>query len=131
MFLDDSACNLASLNLMKFVGADGEFDVGGASATRSASTDHGAGDHRRQRQLPDRRQIEKNSHAFRPLGLGYANLGALLMSRAALRQRRGPRLCRRHHGGDDRRGLRPARGSPATTAARSPGIPTTASRSCG
>ncbi len=41
--------------------------------------DHGAGDHRRQRQLSDRK-IARNSHDFRPLGLGFANLGALLMS---------------------------------------------------
>ena len=46
MFLDDSACNLASLNLMKFVGPGGEFDV---EAFRHAvrHRDHGAGDHRR------------------------------------------------------------------------------------
>ena len=43
--------------------------------------DHGAGDHRRQRELSDARRSSKNSHAYRPLGLGYANLGALLMSR--------------------------------------------------
>jgi ribonucleoside-diphosphate reductase alpha chain len=78
MFLDDSACNLASLNLMKFRREDGSFDierfraavrttitameiiVGSASYPTSA--------------------IEKNSHDYRPLGLGYANLGALLMS---------------------------------------------------
>ncbi len=52
MFLDDSACNLASLNLMKFLDDDGEFDV---EAFRHAVRvdDHGAGDHRRQRELPD------------------------------------------------------------------------------
>ncbi len=78
MFLDDSACNLASLNLMKFRKEDGSFDVeefmhavdititaqeiivGNASYPTKA--------------------IEKNSHAYRPLGIGYANLGALLMS---------------------------------------------------
>ncbi len=79
MFLDDSACNLASFNLMKFRRGDGEFDierykraidvvltameiiVGNASYPTEA--------------------IERNSHDFRPLGLGYANLGALLMAR--------------------------------------------------
>lgn len=81
MFLDDSACNLASLNLMQFIkdGDEGEFDVekfcaavrilitaqeiivGNASYPTSA--------------------IGRNSHDYRPLGLGYANLGALLMSR--------------------------------------------------
>ena len=46
MFLDDSACNLSSLNLMKFVGADGQFDVGGLPPRRRHH-DRGAGDHRR------------------------------------------------------------------------------------
>jgi ribonucleoside-diphosphate reductase alpha chain len=77
MFLDDTACNLASLNLMRFVGPDGRFDV---EAFRRAvaltilaqeiMVDHAA--------YPTP-QIERNSHLFRPLGLGYANLGALLM----------------------------------------------------
>ncbi len=79
MFLDDSACNLASLNLMTFVRADGEFDVDGfRAACRTLIT--------AQEILVDNssyptKAIEKNSHAYRPLGLGYANLGALLMSR--------------------------------------------------
>jgi ribonucleoside-diphosphate reductase alpha chain len=79
MFLDDSACNLASINLMKFVAADGEFHVEGfRAACRTLIT--------AQEIIVDNssyptRAIEKNSHAFRPLGLGYANLGALLMSR--------------------------------------------------
>src|SRR6188472_2325135 len=79
MFLNDTACNLASLNLMKFVGADGEFNVDdyrfAAKVTLTA-----------QEILVDNAsyptpKIEENSHKFRPLGLGYANLGALLMSR--------------------------------------------------
>ena len=79
MFLDDSACNLASLNLMTFVKADGEFDVDSfRAACRVLIT--------AQEILVDNssyptKAIEKNSHAYRPLGLGYANLGALLMSR--------------------------------------------------
>jgi ribonucleoside-diphosphate reductase alpha chain len=79
MFLDDSACNLASINLMKFVGEDGEFDVESfRAACRTLIT--------AQEILVDNssyptKAIEKNSHAYRPLGLGYANLGALLMSR--------------------------------------------------
>ena len=79
MFLDDSACNLASLNLMTFVTDDGEFDVESfRAACRTLIT--------AQEILVDNssyptKAIEKNSHAFRPLGLGYANLGALLMSR--------------------------------------------------
>ena len=79
MFLNDTACNLASLNLMKFVGADGEFDVESyryaAKLTITAQeilVDNAS--------YPTPR-IEENSHKFRPLGLGYANLGALLMSR--------------------------------------------------
>jgi ribonucleoside-diphosphate reductase alpha chain len=79
MFLDDSACNLASLNLMTFVREDGEFDVDAfRAACRTLIT--------AQEILVDNssyptKAIEKNSHAYRPLGLGYANLGALLMSR--------------------------------------------------
>src|SRR5690349_9845139 len=79
MFLDDSACNLSSLNLMTFVKEDGEFDVDAyRAACRVMIT--------AQEILVDNssyptKAIEKNSHAFRPLGLGYANLGALLMSR--------------------------------------------------
>ena len=79
MFLNDTACNLASLNLMKFVGDDGEFDVDAyrfaAKVTLTAQeilVDNAS--------YPTPR-IEENSHKFRPLGLGYANLGALLMSR--------------------------------------------------
>ena len=79
MFLDDSACNLASINLMKFVREDGELDVVGfEAACRVMIT--------AQEILVDNssyptKAIEKNSHDYRPLGLGYANLGALLMSR--------------------------------------------------
>ena len=79
MFLDDSACNLSSLNLMTFVKEDGEFDVDAyRAACRVMIT--------AQEILVDNSSyptpaIAKNSHAYRPLGLGYANLGALLMSR--------------------------------------------------
>ena len=78
MFLDDSACNLSSLNLMKFVGPNGQFNV---EAFRHAVdtlivaqeilVDNAA--------YPTER-IAQNSHDYRPLGLGFANLGALLMS---------------------------------------------------
>jgi ribonucleoside-diphosphate reductase alpha chain len=79
MFLDDSACNLASLNLMKFVKEDGEFDVESFkhASTSSSPRRRSSSTTRATR----RRRSAKNSHAFRPLGLGYANLGALLMSR--------------------------------------------------
>jgi ribonucleoside-diphosphate reductase alpha chain len=79
MFLDDTACNLASLNLMKFETAAGEFDVEAfRAATRTMIT--------AQEILVDNASyptpaIERNSHDFRPLGLGYANLGVLLMDR--------------------------------------------------
>ena len=79
MFLDDTACNLASLNLMRFLGEDGSFDV--ASFKRAASLTILA-----QEILVDHTDyptpaIAKNSHLYRTLGLGYANLGALLMAR--------------------------------------------------
>jgi len=79
MFLNDTACNLASLNLMKFVREDGEFDVESFKyASRLTLL--------AQEILVDNSSyptpmIDENSHRFRPLGLGYANLGALLMSR--------------------------------------------------
>jgi ribonucleoside-diphosphate reductase alpha chain len=79
MFLNDSACNLASINLMKFVNDTGEFDVVSyKAAIRTLIT--------AQEIIVDNASyptpaIERNSHAYRPLGLGYANLGALLMSR--------------------------------------------------
>jgi ribonucleoside-diphosphate reductase alpha chain len=79
MFLDDSACNLASINLMKFVKEDGELDVAAfKAACRTLIT-------AQEIIVPNSsyptKAIERNSHDYRPLGLGYANLGALLMSR--------------------------------------------------
>ena len=79
MHVDDSACNLASLNLMRFVGEDGELDaalfaravdvVFTAQEILVGFTDY---------PTP---KITRNAKAMRQLGLGYANLGALLMSR--------------------------------------------------
>ncbi len=77
MFLDDSACNLASLNLMKFA-PNGTFDVEAfrhavdITITAQEILVDDAG-------YPTE-QILRNSHDYRPLGLGYANLGALLMA---------------------------------------------------
>jgi len=78
MFVDDSACNLASLNLMKFRRPDGSFDVKSLQKAvrifviaQETLVDHAS--------YPTEK-ICRNSHDFRPLGLGYANLGALLMS---------------------------------------------------
>jgi len=80
MFLDDTACNLASLNLMKYLGPNGQFDV--ESFRHAVDVTITA-----QEILVDNAsyptpKIAENSHSFRPLGLGYANLGALLMSMA-------------------------------------------------
>ena len=81
MFLDDSACNLASLNLMQFLKErePGEFDVDrfrAAVRTMMTAQEIIVGN----ASYPTE-AIGRNSHAYRPLGLGYANLGALLMSR--------------------------------------------------
>jgi len=78
MFLDNSACNLASLNLMKFRREDGSFDVERFEAAveifitaQEIMVDNAS--------YPAER-IALNSHLFRPLGLGYANLGSLIMA---------------------------------------------------
>ena len=79
MFLDDSACNLASLNLMQFLDEGGQFDASAFSAavrTMITAQEIIVGN----ASYPTK-AIERNSHDYRPLGLGYANLGALLMSR--------------------------------------------------
>ena len=77
MFVDDSACNLASLNLMKFA-PNGGFDVAAYRhavdiliTAQEILVDHSG--------YPTE-SIARNSHDFRPLGLGYANLGGLLMA---------------------------------------------------
>jgi ribonucleoside-diphosphate reductase alpha chain len=80
MFLDDTACNLASVNLMKFRREDGTFDIERFKAAcrvffiaQEILVDHAS--------YPTA-QIAENSHLFRPLGLGYSNLGSLLMTSA-------------------------------------------------
>src|SRR6059058_4170657 len=78
MFLDDSACNLASLNLMKFLGPDGTFDV--EAFRHAVDTVIMAQEILVDNASYPTEKIAKNSHDYRPLGLGYANLGALLMS---------------------------------------------------
>ena len=77
VFIDDTACNLASMNLVKFLNADGNFDAKRfAEASRiwtttlEISVTMG--------QMPSKKIAEKN-HGYRTLGLGYANLGTLLM----------------------------------------------------
>ncbi len=79
MFLDDSACNLASLNLLAFADAQGELGIDDLRAAISLLLTA-------QEILVDfssypTERIAANSHHYRPLGLGYANIGALLMCR--------------------------------------------------
>ena len=104
MFLDDTACNLASINLMKFRQA-------GRHVRRRALPGglphllHRPGNPGRSRQLSDAATSPANSHLFRPLGLGYSNLGSLLMSAGMpYDSRRGPRRLRRGHRAAARRG---------------------------
>ncbi|HYH49159.1 MAG TPA: adenosylcobalamin-dependent ribonucleoside-diphosphate reductase [Acidimicrobiia bacterium] len=78
MHLDNSACNLASLNLLKFLQDDGSFDVEGFKAAvevvfTAQEILVGNADY-------PTRKIGENTRRFRQLGLGYANLGALLMA---------------------------------------------------
>jgi len=80
MFVDDSACNLASLNLLKFRNEDASFDIDRFKKAirmfiiaQEILVDNGS--------YPDE-AVAVNSHLFRPLGLGYANLGSLMMSLA-------------------------------------------------
>ena len=81
MFLDNTACNLASINLMKFREDDGSFDIEGFTAAcrlffiaQEIIVGHAS--------YPTER-IAENSHMFRPLGLGYSNLGSLIMTDGA------------------------------------------------
>ena len=77
MHLDDSACNLASINLMKFVSEAGEFDTAGfRHAVDVLITAQDIVVDASSYPTPE---IGRNAHAFRELGLGFANLGALLM----------------------------------------------------
>jgi ribonucleoside-diphosphate reductase alpha chain len=78
MYLDDSACNLASLNLRKFQRGDSSFDV--ESFKRAVEITILAQEIIVGNARYPTKKIEENSHRFRPLGLGYANLGSLLMS---------------------------------------------------
>ncbi|HVM11758.1 MAG TPA: vitamin B12-dependent ribonucleotide reductase, partial [Actinomycetota bacterium] len=79
MSIDDSACNLASLNLMKFRREDGELDV--EAFTHAVDTVFLAQEILVGYSSYPTPEIERNAKAYRQLGLGYANLGALLMSR--------------------------------------------------
>ncbi|MDP6037114.1 MAG: adenosylcobalamin-dependent ribonucleoside-diphosphate reductase, partial [Candidatus Latescibacteria bacterium] len=77
MYLDDSACNLASINLLKYLDEDGNFDIEGFRhacrlfiLAQEIIVDFAS--------YPNK-TITQNSHDYRPLGLGYANLGSMLM----------------------------------------------------
>lgn len=78
MFLDDSACNLASLNLIKFKKEDGNFDIG--AFKKAIQITITAMEFEVDFSSYPTSAIQQTSHDFRPLGLGYANLGAFLMS---------------------------------------------------
>ena len=91
MFLDDTACNLASLNLLTFRRADGTLRHR-RLPPRGAAVDHGAGDLGADGAVPVRSASPSCPIDFRTLGLGYANVGGLLMAVGhPLRQRPGPR----------------------------------------
>ena len=78
MFIDNSSCNLASINVMKFLKEDGTFDIEGFNKTtkniiisQDSLIDNSS--------FPTK-EIAENSYNFRPLGLGYANMGSLFMN---------------------------------------------------
>lgn len=77
MFLDDSACNLSSINLVKFLSDSGDFDF--ESFIHTARTLFVAQEILVDYSSYPTEKIARNSHAYRPLGLGFANLGSLLM----------------------------------------------------
>jgi ribonucleoside-diphosphate reductase alpha chain len=77
MFLDDSACNLASFNLMKFTNEEGDFDV--QAFRKAVDIMISAQEIIIDNASYPTEKIGANSRDFRTLGLGYANLGALLM----------------------------------------------------
>jgi len=78
MFLNDSACNLASINLMKFRMDDGGFDVEGFQ--KAVDLYITTQDIIVSKASYPTKEVARNSHEFRPLGLGYANLGAFIMA---------------------------------------------------
>jgi ribonucleoside-diphosphate reductase alpha chain len=91
VFLDDTACNLASINLMKFMRPDGGFDIDGyrhANRVFFLAQEILVGF----ASYPTER-IAERSYRFRPLGLGYANLGTLLMTQGLPYDSEGARAC--------------------------------------
>lgn len=80
MFVDDSSCNLASLNLMSFVNENGKFKVN--DFEKAIKTIVISMELNYDNSIFPTKKIAENSYKFRPLGLGYANLGGLLMAMA-------------------------------------------------
>jgi ribonucleoside-diphosphate reductase alpha chain len=78
MFLNNSACNLASINVLRFRREDGSFDID--SFIKAVDLYITAQDILVSRASYPTEDVAWNSHIFRPLGLGYANLGAYIMS---------------------------------------------------
>ena len=112
MHLDNSACNLASINLLTYLNDDDKFDVEGFKHTVEVMFTAqeilvGNADYPTQK-------IAETSRQFRQLGLGYANLGALLMAQGLPYDSDGGRPGLGAHGADDRSRLR----DQARTAAR-------------
>ena len=99
MHIDDSACNLPSLNLMKFRREDGEFDV--EMFEHAVDVVFLAQEILVGYSSYPTPEIGRNAKRFRQLGLGYANLGALLGAGAAVRLGRGSRVRGGDHGPDD------------------------------
>ena len=110
MFLDDSACNLASINLMKFVGAEGTENAGefdhAAFDGRLPDAHHGAGNPGRQLELSDGGDREEQPRLSAARSRLRQPRRAADVARPALRQRRRPRLRGGDHGADARRGVR-------------------------
>ena len=104
MHLDNSACNLASLNLMKFLDEEGNFDV--ASFRRAVEVVYTAQEIVVGESDYPTEKIAANARAYRQLGLGYANLGAAADGAGApVRLRRWPGVGGRHHRLDDGAGV--------------------------
>ena len=105
MFLDDSACNLSSINLMKFVKDDGEFDVAAfKAACRTMITAQEI--IVAELELPDEGDREELARLSSARSRLREPRRAADVARPAVRQRRGARVCGGDHGGDDRRGVR-------------------------
>ena len=125
MHLDNSACNLASINLLKFLDDDDSFDVEGFKHAVEVDV------HRARRSSSATpttrpRRSARTAGAFRQLGLGYANLGALLMALGLpYDSDDGRAWAGAHHRADDRPRLRHLAPAPPAAWARSPATPRT------